>query len=279
MDLKSRQFVEFIHPDDREMVVDNHLRRLRGENVPQLYAFRIIDKEGAIKWLEISSVLIMWDERPATLNFLTDITERKQADEKILFQASLLDQVYNAVITTDLHGNITYWNKFAELLYQWTAEEVLGKNISETVVPGNRIDIMLNVMAEIKKVGHYEGEFPVKRKDGTIFQAFYTFTFLNNIDSETMGLVGISMDITERIRAEEELNKKDILLGGVSVATNILLTETDLNYAINQTLELLGRAIDVDRAYIFENYESKTGRHLASMRHKWERDFATISER
>ena len=85
-------------------------------------------------------------------------------------------------------------------------------------------------------------------------------------------------DITERKQTEEELNRKDILLGGVAVATNILLTETDLNYAIDQTLELLGRAIDVDRAYIFENHELKTGWYLASISHKWERDFV-ISEK
>ena len=138
MELKSRPFAEFIHPDDREMVVNNHLRRLRGESAPQLYAFRIIDREGAVKWLEISAVLIDWEGRPATLNFLTEITERKLAEEKILFQASLLNQVYSAVITTDLCGNITYWNKFAEILYQWTAQEVMGKNISETIIPENK---------------------------------------------------------------------------------------------------------------------------------------------
>jgi PAS domain S-box-containing protein len=273
-ELLSRLFVEFIHPDDRETVVENHRRRLHGDDAPQSYAIRAIDKDGATKWLDVSAILISWEGRPATLNFLTEITERKLAEEKILFQASLLDQVNNAVITTDLHGNITYWNKFAEILYQWTAKEAVGKNISETVVPGNKTDVMLEVMTKIKKMGFYEGEFPVKRKDGTTFQAFYTFAVLNNIDSEIMGLVGVSMDITERIRAEEKLHSKDILLGGVAVATNILITETDLNKAIDQTLELLGIATGVDRIYIFENHDLKTGGHLASLRHEWARDIA-----
>jgi PAS domain S-box-containing protein len=228
--------------------------------------------------LEISAILISWEGRPATLIFLTEITERKLAEEKMRFHASLLDQVFNAVITTDLHGNITYWNKFAELLYQWKAEEAIGKNISETVVPRNKIDVIPDVIAKIKKIGHYDGEFRVRRKDGTTFQAFYTFGVLSNIDSEIIGLVGVSMDITERIQAEEELLKKDILLGGVSVATNILLTEIDLNYAINQTLELLGIAAGADRIYIFENHDLRTGLYLTSMRHEWSRDFAISQE-
>ena len=272
VELKSRPFEDFIHPNDKDMVVNNHLRRLCGDINPQLYAFRFIDNDKVVKWLEISAVLINWEGKPATLNFLTEITERKLNEEKILFQASLLNQVYSAVIITDLCGNITYWNKFAEVLYQWTAEEVIGKNISETIVPENMTDIMQNVITKIKTTGHYNDELPVKRKDGSTFQAFYTFSTVNNINSETMSLLGISMDITDRIKTEEALQKKDILLGGVAVATNTLLTETNLNCAINETLELLGAATGVDRVYISEINESEIGKHLKGRRFEWDRD-------
>jgi len=128
----SRPFLEFIYPDDREMVIKYHQCRLSGEDLPQSYICRAIHKDGHIKWMEVSGVHITWECKPATLNFLSDVTERKLAEEKLLFQASLLDQVNNAVIATDLQGDIIYWNKFAEQLYQWTTEEVLGKNIWET---------------------------------------------------------------------------------------------------------------------------------------------------
>ena len=81
----------------------------------------------------------------------------------------------------------------------------------------------------------------------------------------------IATDITERKHAEEALRNKDILLGGVAVATNILLTE-DLNSAINQTLELLGASTRVDRVYITEIHESDTGKHLMGRRYEWQRD-------
>ena len=138
---------------------------------------------------------------------------------------------------------------------------------------------MHDVMAKIKEIGHYKDEFPVKRKDGSIFQAFYTFSTINNINSEMIGFVGVSVDITDRIRAEEALQNKDILLGGVAVATNILLTETDLNFAINETLELLGAATGVDRVYISEINESEIGKHLESRRFKWTRDSAHIADK
>ena len=82
-ELSSRPFTEFIHPDDRDMVIDRHLRRMKGEDIPKnIYSFRIVDKPGNIKWVELSVVLITWEGRPATLNFLTDITDRKRLEEE-----------------------------------------------------------------------------------------------------------------------------------------------------------------------------------------------------
>lgn len=273
-EFRSRPFLEFIYPDDREMVIKYHQLRLRGEDLPQSYICRAIHKDGHIKWMEVSGVLITWEGKPATLNFLSDVTERKLAEEKLLFQASLLDQVNNAVIATDLRGDIIYWNNFAEGLYQWKAEEVLGKNISETIVPNNKHAVMMDVMNATKNAGHYSGEFPVKRKDGTIFQAFYSFGILNDTNSKMAGFVGVSVDITERIRVEDELHKKDIMLSALSIATNILLTESNLNRAINQTLELLGGATGVDRVNIFKNSYSESGELLGSLHYSWARHIA-----
>jgi PAS domain S-box-containing protein len=82
-ELTSKAFLEFIHPDDRDMVLERHLRRLKGDELPYMYPFRIVDKEGDIKWVEINAVLIEWEGRPATLDFLSDITDRKQAEEQL----------------------------------------------------------------------------------------------------------------------------------------------------------------------------------------------------
>jgi PAS domain S-box-containing protein len=78
---RSRPFVDFIHPDDREKVIANHLRRLRGEEAENYYDFRVLRPDGDVRWLEISSVLFEWQERPATLVFLIDVTERRQVEQ------------------------------------------------------------------------------------------------------------------------------------------------------------------------------------------------------
>jgi len=77
-------FITSIHPDDRPMVIDNHMRRLRGEEVQQHYQFRIINQHtGYASWVELSAVMIDWDGKPATLSYMTDVTERRQLEESL----------------------------------------------------------------------------------------------------------------------------------------------------------------------------------------------------
>ncbi|MCG6537101.1 MAG: PAS domain S-box protein, partial [Syntrophales bacterium LBB04] len=68
----SQPFMDYVHPEDREAILGHLQRSLTGENVPDGCAFRILDKQGQVKWLHSNSVGIVWEGRPATLNFLTD---------------------------------------------------------------------------------------------------------------------------------------------------------------------------------------------------------------
>lgn len=79
----SKPFTDFIHPDDREFVLQNHIARLKGEKVPERYDIRAYDKQRNIKWFEIKSAIIQWEMQPAVLTFITDITERKQTSRQL----------------------------------------------------------------------------------------------------------------------------------------------------------------------------------------------------
>jgi PAS domain S-box-containing protein len=78
---RSRPFIEFIYPDDREKVLNNHMKRLRGELVENHYQFRVQHSQSITRWLEISAVMFEWEGARATLNFLTDVTLKRQAEE------------------------------------------------------------------------------------------------------------------------------------------------------------------------------------------------------
>jgi len=83
-ELTKAPFSNFIHADDEEMVMDRHRRRLLGERVLPTYSFRVINKAGETLWVEASTVVITWEGRPASLNFIRDITIQKKLEEQLL---------------------------------------------------------------------------------------------------------------------------------------------------------------------------------------------------
>jgi diguanylate cyclase (GGDEF)-like protein/PAS domain S-box-containing protein len=85
-ELKRRPFIHLVFPEDREMALENHRLRLEGNVIPR-YQMRMLRKNGDIAWVEVSGARIEWAGRPASLNFLSDITDRKAIEEKIHIMA------------------------------------------------------------------------------------------------------------------------------------------------------------------------------------------------
>jgi len=134
-----------------------------------------------------------------------ELAERKRAEEQIRFQASLLDQVRNAVIATDLEGRILYWNKFAEMLYQWRSEEMTGKSILEVIAYQEQKERAEEILENLKTADHWEGEFTAQRKDGTTFPVYAVAVPIKEANGSIKGFVGVSMDIAQRKRDEETI--------------------------------------------------------------------------
>jgi two-component system, cell cycle sensor histidine kinase and response regulator CckA len=76
-------FVDYIHPEDRDKIIDRYTRRLNGEHVPNPFVFRIIGRDGREMWSELNSVKIDWEGGPATLNFLRDITLQRKLEQRL----------------------------------------------------------------------------------------------------------------------------------------------------------------------------------------------------
>ena len=96
--LTAGDFTNFIHPDDRNIVVDYSIKRLNGEKVPSIYSFRIVTHDGIIKWAELNATVIEWNKKPATLNFLNDITERKLLEEERIASYNRIKKTLQATV-------------------------------------------------------------------------------------------------------------------------------------------------------------------------------------
>ena len=130
-ELTSGPFVDFVHPDDRAMVMEYHLRRLIGADVPETYHLRIISKDGQAKWLENKGVLITWEDKPATLNFLADISERKLIEEALskseFEKQAILDASIDRIRYVDPDMKIIWANKTVSTELGIPPEEIIGR--------------------------------------------------------------------------------------------------------------------------------------------------------
>ncbi len=142
-------------------------------------------------------------DSPKVVADIVDITELKEREEELKFQASLLDQAQNAIIATDVQGKVIYWNDRAEEFYGWKAEEAVGKEIIEVTPALASKELAAEIMQKLKQGEKWSGEFLLQRKDGTEFPAIVTDAPIYDENGEMMGIVGISTDISERKDAEE----------------------------------------------------------------------------
>ncbi len=91
-EMASIPFIDHIHPEDRDMVLDRYFMRLEGEDPLRMYNFRVVNKKGEILWGQVNAIRITWDNRPAILCFVRDITEQKKLEEH-LQQAQKLESI------------------------------------------------------------------------------------------------------------------------------------------------------------------------------------------
>lgn len=233
-ELKSIPFLECIHYDDRELLKTNYHKRLKGESVTPRYQFRLIKKDKSIKWFELSGVRIEWEGQPATLDFITDITERKKAEEALMQLNKELEDRISQRTTELVQSNRALQQseeKFRLLFDKMTNGFCLLELMMDKY--GQPYDIRVLEINE-KAASHFNLK-PVEIINKTIRELFSRFDPENNRNTIQVALTGkpvsfekycnatgnrlkvymyspqkyrvaaISEDITERILAEETI--------------------------------------------------------------------------
>src|SRR4029078_4106255 len=135
-----------------------------------------------------------------------DVTARVTLEKSHEFQSALLDAVEQAVVATDVEGRITYWNRFAESLYGWSAAEAMGRIIGELVVPAGLEDSSAKIAQTVAAGATWAGALPVLRKNGEVITAYVALSPIWR-DGAGAGIISISHDMSAQIEAEEVLRR------------------------------------------------------------------------
>ncbi len=138
------------------------------------------------------------------VNLLVDITDRKQTEMAAQRLAAIVESSDDAILSKDLNGVITSWNRGAERLFGYEAEEVVGKPIT-ILIPKDRWEEEPVILARIRageRIDHYETVR--RRKDGSLVEISLTVSPVKTPAGRIIGASKIARDITERRRAQEQ---------------------------------------------------------------------------
>ena len=261
--LKKLSLLDVTYRPDIQLDHESARRLQRGELKGFTVEKRLVTRTRQIVWARIVTSLIRDEEGKLIyqLAIIEDFTLRKRAEEKVRFQASLLDQVCNAVIATDLAGRVSFWNAHAETLYQWKAREVMGKPLTEILIPKSQLARARKVISYVEKTGCWSGEFTVRRKDGSLFEAYVLDAVIKGESGEPDGIVGVSFDITEQKRSEDQLRKSQQQLRALTAHLH-WVREKERTHISREIHDELGQALTgfkIDLAWLDQRIKELNG--------------------
>src|SRR5581483_2572427 len=169
----------------------------------------LLAKDGTSIWAELSMSPVKLEEGVGICLIASDITDQKKTEELRAYLASIVDTTDDAIIGKDLDGTIVSWNRGAETLYGYSAEEIVGHSISMLCPPERPVEALeiLRRIATGKTVEHHETERV--RKDGRRIQVSLTASLIRDGEGRIEGVSAIERDITAAKQAEQRLAARE----------------------------------------------------------------------
>ena len=211
----------------------------------------------------------------AVVTFI-DITLRKQTDQELKDhrdnlqklveertavleqQATIIDQIHDSVVSTDMEGMVVNWNRGAERLLGYSKEEAIGRHIAFMYPKNTKTFVNNEVIAPLKAQGAHDIEVRMLKKNGEEFIAHLSLSMQYDKSGTAIGMIGYAIDITKSKLAEEELRRKALELA----ASNKELAA--FSYSVSHDLRAPLRAINGFSTALAEDYTDiidDTGKH------------------
>ncbi len=218
-----------VHPEDRERVVGTIHEVIDEGRATWVDEYRFLRKDGSYAYvLDRGYVIRDNTGRPVRMiGGMTDLSERRRAEEQIAEQAALLDKAQDAILVRDLDHHVTFWNKSAERLYGWSQAEALGQSVRELLY-----EDPLAFDAATRRVfeyGEWIGELAQVSKDRRRLTIEGRWTLVRDEGGQPRGVLAINTDITERKKLEQQFLRAQrmesigTLAGGIAHDLNNVL--------------------------------------------------------
>jgi PAS domain S-box-containing protein len=248
---------QLIHPEDREEVVRAVERTLKDEKGAFEGQWRVTWSDGSVHWL-LGRAYVVRDqaalpERLIGVNI--DITGRKwmeeelrDAEERTGLLAAIVASSDDAIVSKNLNGIITSWNKAAERMFAYTAGEAIGQHIT-LIIPANRHAEEADILARLRRGERVDHFHTIRRrKDGTLLDVSLTISPVRDSSGRVIGASKVARDITGQKQAEQALRESEQRFRVITDASPIMvwMSGTDkLCYYFNKGwLDFVGRTLE-----------------------------------
>jgi two-component system, cell cycle sensor histidine kinase and response regulator CckA len=215
-ELINQPFGSFIHPDDLDMVMDRHRRRVAGEDVPTGYLFRVMRKDGAYRWVQINAVLIEWKGKPATLNILNDITDRMTIEEALRKSENLFRTIFEhapfGIAMLDREGHPFLVNNAVHRMLGYTGSEIAHMGFPDFTHPDDRQkgrELFQELLEGKRDI--YAVEKRYTHKDGSLVWTNLAAFLVRDEQGRPESVIGMTDDITGLKKAEDALRQSEAL--------------------------------------------------------------------
>jgi PAS domain S-box-containing protein len=202
-------WIENFIPENKRSEVKNIFNTIVSGNIKKFEnaQSQILTKSGKIRTVSWSNTIIYDDDGnfEAIMSSGEDITDKKNAEKKIFEQSQLLDQVMEAVISTDINGALNYWNKGAEKLFGYKFEEINQKHISLLSTPDENNFFDKEIFNKFKKKDAFSLESILLKKNGKTFYSLVSVSVKKNKKGNISGIICSIIDISARKESEKQV--------------------------------------------------------------------------
>ncbi|MCK5879515.1 MAG: PAS domain S-box protein [Holophagae bacterium] len=234
-----KNFWELVHPDHRELVKQRGIARIKGENIPDHYNFKIITKSGEAKWVDFSAQRILYEGKWCSLGTAMDITDKITSQDALRQEKErlriTLQSIGDAVIATDSNGDVLLLNSVASQLCGWDEKEAVGQPVNKVFsivheLTREPIENPVETVMEKGQIVNLSNHTVLLSKDGSEHIIADSGAPIRDKTGSIIGVVLVFRDETEKKQIEEELFKTrklesiGLLAGGIAHDFNNLLT-------------------------------------------------------